>query len=182
MNKFKGETVVKAGEDATESWRAAASAIQSVGSALGSIQDPAAKVMSIIAQAIATIALSYAQASSMAAKNPANAGWGWVAFAATGAATMISSIAAIKSATAGSYAEGGIVPGRSFTGDNLTANVNSGEVILSVAQANTIASILQGGGSQQSGGGTPYVTGEQIYMGLNNYLRRTGRGELITAR
>ena len=175
MSKFKGETVVKAGEDATESWRAAASAIQSVGSALGSIEDPAAKVAGLIAQAIAQVAATFA-ASLKGTFTP----WDWIAGAAAGTATMISTIAAIKSATAGSYAEGGIVPGRSFTGDNLTANVNSGEVILSVAQANTIASILQGGGSQQSGGGTPYVTGETVILGINNTLRRQGRGEIVT--
>jgi hypothetical protein len=166
--------VAKDGDDAAHNWRAAASAIQSVGSALGSIEDPAAKVAGLIAQAIAQAAATFA-ASLKGTFTP----WDWIAGAAAGTATMISTIAAIKSATAGSYAEGGIVPGRSFTGDNLTANVNSGEVILSVAQANTIASILQGGGSQQSGG-TPYVTGETVILGINNTLRRQGRGEIVT--
>jgi len=43
---------------------------------------------------------------------------------------------------AGSYAEGGIVPGTSFSGDRLVANVNSGELILNAAQQDRIASQL----------------------------------------
>lgn len=165
-----------------ENWKAAASAIQAVGSAMQSIEDPAAKVMGTIAQAIATMALSYAQASSMAAQNPANAGWGWIAFAASGLATMVSSIAAIKEATAGSYAEGGIIPGNSFSGDQLTASVNSGELILNRAQQGVIAGALTESGSGRSTSSQPYVSGEQIYLGLNNYLRRSNRGELVTSR
>ena len=165
-----------------ENWKAAASAIQAVGSAMESIEDPAAKVMGTIAQAIATMALSYAQASSMAAQNPANAGWGWIAFAAAGLATMVSSIAAIKEATAGAYAEGGIIPGNSFSGDKLTASVNSGELILNRAQQGVIAGALTEGSSGRSVSSQPYVSGEQIYLGLNNYLRRSNRGELVTSR
>jgi hypothetical protein len=168
--KTAAKEVAKEGDDAAHNWRAAASAIQSVGSALGSIEDPAAKVAGLIAQAIAQVAATFA-ASLKGTFTP----WDWIAGAAAGTATMISTIAAIKSATAGSYAEGGIVPGRSFTGDNLTANVNSGEVILSVAQANTIASILQGGGSQQSGGTTTAtVSSENIRIAIRNGARARG--------
>lgn len=175
---------VQDAKDMAKEWRAAGSAISAVGSAMQQIEDPAAKVMGTIAQAIATIALSYAQASLMAAQNPANAGWGWIAFAAAGAATMLSSIATIKSATAGSYAEGGIVPGNSFTGDRLTANVNSGELILNRAQQNSIANQLTASDSQTGGevNARPYVSGEQIFLGLNNYLRSSGRGEIITSK
>lgn len=166
----------------TKNWKAAGTAISQVGAAMSQIEDPAAKVMGTIAQAIATIALSYAEASKQAAMNPANAGWGWIAFAATGVATMISSIAAIKSATAGSYAEGGIIPGNSFSGDNQWAQVNAGEVILSRSQQGVLAAELEG--SNRGGGAPthPYVSGEMIFLGLNNYLRRTGRGEIVTSR
>lgn len=43
---------------------------------------------------------------------------------------------------AGSYAEGGIVPGTSYSGDKMVANVNSGELILNAAQQDRIASQL----------------------------------------
>lgn len=47
--------------------------------------------------------------------------------------------AAISRAKAGKYAEGGIVPGRSYSGDNVPAYVNSGELILNRAQQDNIA-------------------------------------------
>jgi hypothetical protein len=37
-----------------------------------------------------------------------------------------------------------------------------------------------GGGAV--GGGAPYVTGETIFLGLNNYMRSHGYGELIPSR
>ena len=55
-------------------------------------------------------------------------------FAATAIAAGAAQIAAIKSQPVGNYEQGGIIPGSSFTGDNLTANVNSGEMILNRQQ------------------------------------------------
>lgn len=171
MSKFKGENVVKAGEDATESWRAAASAIQSVGSALSNIEDPIVKIVAIVAEAVANVALSFSKALM---NNTKFGVFGWIAAAAAGTATMLSTIAAIKSATAGSYAEGGIVPGRSFTGDNLTANVNSGELILTAAQQNNIASLLSGGSQQGGGTTTATVSSENIRIAIRNGARARG--------
>lgn len=176
---FKTGEVKTQAADMVKSWQAAGSAIQSVGQAMSAIEDPAAKVVGTVAQAVATMALSYAEASVNAAKNPAMAGWGWIAFAATGLATMLTSISAIKNAS--HYAKGGIVPGNDYS-DNTPVLVSSGELILNRSQQNTLATELtrqdgQGGGVS----GTPYVNGEQIFLGLNNYLRRTGRGELVTA-
>lgn len=162
-----------------KSFQAAASAVQSVGSALQGLQDPGAKVAGIVAQAIAQIALGFAQAT--AASSGAGI-FGWIAAIAGGLATMTSTIAAIKTATAGSYAEGGIVPGNSFSGDKLTANVNSGELILNRAQQNSIAAQLDGVSTNSERSSTPYVNGEQIWLGLSNYLKRSGRGEIVTSR
>ena len=81
------------------------------------------------------------------------------------------------------HAAGGfMVPGNRYSGDNIPALLDSGEVVLNRAQAGVIASDLQGIGHQQGGVGTPYVSGEQIFLATNNYLRRSGRGELLTAR
>ena len=158
-------------------WQAAASAIQAVGSAMSQIEDPAAKVLGTIAQAIATIAQGFAIATS----KEANKGvWGWIAAVAAGTATMLSTIATIKSATKG-FANGGIVPGGSFSGDNLRTSdygVNSGELILNRAQQDNIAAQLQGGGMQNLNL-TATVTGEQIRLALNNTGRRTGNGEYL---
>ena len=177
IKDFKG-IVDKPNKDAKEmnkNWQAAASAIQAVGSAMTAIEDPAAKVLGTIAQAVATMALSYAEAAH--SKTVTGTGWGWIAFAATGLATMLSSIAAIKSATKG-FANGGIVPGNSFSGDNVRAyGLNSGELILNRSQQDSIASQLE---NQQSMTMQPYVDGEKIFFGMNNTSKRMGRGEIIT--
>ena len=160
-------------------WQAAGTAIQAVGNAMQQIEDPAAKVLGTIAQAVATMALSYAQAAASPAVT--STGWGWIAFAATGVATMLSSIAAIKNATSG-FANGGIVPGNSFSGDNLRTSdygINSGELILNKAQQNNLAMALENRGGV--GESQPYILGEQIYLGLQAYLMRSGMGEMVTS-
>jgi hypothetical protein len=53
-----------------------------------------------------------------------------LAMAGTALAGILSMMAAVKSSFAGSYASGGIVGGNSYTGDNLWARVNSGEMII----------------------------------------------------
>ena len=63
-------------------------------------------------------------------------------------AQFASVIASIKSAqipSAGSYATGGIVPGESYTGDRMTAMVNSGEMILTKAQQQHLFDLLAAG-------------------------------------
>jgi hypothetical protein len=46
--------------------------------------------------------------------------------------------------SAGNFEQGGIVPGNSFTGDRLTANVNSGEMILNRQQQSNLFSQING--------------------------------------
>ena len=138
--------------------------------------------MGIVGEAIATVALGYAQASATP-KDP----WSWIAFAATGLATMMTMISGIHSATG--YAQGGIIKGNSYSGDNIgglvdgsqLVGLNAGEVVLNHAQTETLANSLE---NDQQGGITsvPYVMGEQVFLGVNTYLRRTGRGELVTTK
>lgn len=64
-------------------------------------------------------------------------------------------------ASAGSFAQGGIVPGTSYSGDRLTANVNSGELILNEAQQGRLAKSLmaiQGFMNSLAGGSSSGVT------------------------
>ncbi len=77
-------------------------------------------------------------------------------------------------------ASGYTVPGRRFSGDMIPARLNAGELVLNQAQAGVIASALQdrdfsGGVSLQ-----PYVEGERIYLGVENTLKRKGKGEIVT--
>ena len=159
------------------SWTAAASAVAQVGSAMQSIDDPTAKIAGIVAEAIASVAAGLGQ--MLAQPQATSEAWGWVALALSGTATMISTIAAIKQAT--KFEHGGMVPGNSFTGDNIVARLNSGEGVLTakgVQNAANMASSLSGRGSAPST--TPYVTGEMILLGANNYLARSGQGEIVT--
>ena len=163
----------------SKEWQYAAKAINQVGNAMNQIDDPAAKVMATIAQAVASVMLGYAEATTQAASMGP---WAWIAFAAAGLATAITTVSQIKAATKGGFAEGGIVPGNSYSGDLLHTSdygINSGELILNRAQQNSIASQLEnpGGGGVSS---MPYVTGETILLGLNNHLQRDGQGEIVT--
>ena len=139
-----------------------------LGGAMQQLEDPGAKVAGIIMEAIASVAGSFAK-SLMGAVGP----WDWIAAAIGGVSTMISTIAAIKSATSGSYASGGIIPGNSFSGDNLTANVNSGELILNRAQQGSIASQLQGA-AQQTVVVEGRISGKDILLSANNTNRAAG--------
>lgn len=173
--------ITKQAKSLNKDWMAAASAIQSVGSAMQSIEDPAMKVIGTIAQAIASIALGAGQAIEAKSRETGNK-WEWIAFAASATATMISTIAAVKSNTKG-FEQGGIVPGNRWSGDNLSTadyGINSGELILSRAQQGVIARELQANnsGSEMQ----PYLDVEKIWLGLSHYTKRTGKGEIITSR
>jgi len=156
--------------------------VGSIGQAFNAIEDPAAKVVGTISEAIAAVALGYAQATVQAAElGP----WAWVAFAATGMAQMISMISSIHQSTG--YAQGGIVKGNSYSGDNMMFGgdglygLNAGEVVLTKAMQGNLASQLQES-SVGGGGGVQVarISGEQIYVALNRYLKRSGQGELMT--
>lgn len=191
MENFKGNTGVtelnKSGKNADKSWRDASSAVQSVGSALQQIEDPGAKIAGLIGQAIANIALGFAQATASDSKLGV---FGWIAAIAGGLATMTSTIAAIHSATGFAnggvvqpsmkrYATGGLIEGTHYSGDMQLARVNAGETILTRAQAGNVVSQLNGSGLNNLNL-TATISGEQIRLALNNNGRRTGRGEYVT--
>jgi hypothetical protein len=88
-------------------------------------------------------------------------------------------------------ANGLVVPGNSFSGDNLRmpimdgigglAGVNSGELILNRSQQDRIASQLSGGGMQNLHL-TATIKGTDIQLALNNTARQQGRGVYVTSR
>ena len=160
------DTDLPDGKAFAKDWSAAANAIGQLGSALNSIEDPAAKVMGTVMLAIANIAATFAQ-SLKGTFTP----WDWIAAAASGTATMISTIAAIKSATAGSFTNGGVIGGNSYYGDKLYARVNSGEAILNADQSRRALEMMDGAGG---GSGMVAISGEVIKIALNNHLRSIG--------
>ena len=175
LNKAEGvtgKTTAKDGKEVAKNWQGAASAIGSVGSAMSMIEDPAAKVMGTIAQAIATIALTYAK-SLEKTFTP----WDWIAAAASGAATMVSVISTIHSATG--YAQGGVVEGNTYSGDQIPAMLNAGETVLTAAMTNNLASSLQGNGMRNLNIRLA-ARGTSLIAVIDNTLKASGKGELAT--
>ena len=129
----------------------AGQAVNAFSSALSSMEDPGAKAAGMVMQALGSIALGFAQAA--AAKDTVASGWAWLAWVAAGLGAMATAISTVHSLTG--FAEGGIVGGNSFSGDNLyggpDAMVNSGELVLNKAQQGNLASQLQGNGFSGAG-------------------------------
>ena len=173
-----GKNVVKTANDTNKAWQAAAQAISNAGSALLNMENPAAKVAGIVMQAIANIALGFAQASASKATGVAGV-FGWIAAVTAGLATMTATIASIKNATKGGFAEGGIVPGNSYSGDNLRTSdygINSGELVLTRAQTNSIAAQLSDGDGRGQGrtSSSVQISSETLRIVLHNGARARG--------
>lgn len=137
--------LIKSSKASQQAMSLAASAANSLGAAFGNMEDPGAKAAGMVVSAIASIALGFAQAA--AAKDTVASGWAWLVWVAAGLAAMATSIATVHNLTG--YAEGGIVGGNSYSGDNIYgggAMVNSGELVLNKAQQGNLASQLQGNG------------------------------------
>lgn len=107
--------------------------------------------------------------------------------AATGAASSVASIpfvgpalavAAIASVLAAlaaipKFADGGIVGGSSFFGDNMIARVNSGEMILNQSQQGKLFDMINSGGSSNhiTVDGEARVSGKAMYITIRNYMK-----------
>ncbi|WP_428041796.1 phage tail tape measure protein [Candidatus Avelusimicrobium fimicolum] len=92
------------------------------------------------------VAANAAEAGSKAAA--ASAGW-----ALWGAIAIGAGIMAAVLAFADGFATGGVVPGNSFSGDNVLARVNSGEMILNRAQQARLFDIADGNTEPGGAGG-----------------------------
>ena len=95
--------------------------------------------------------------------------------------TVAAGVAAVGSIVAAmaalpKFATGGIVPGESLSGDNVLIRANSGEVVLTKAQANNIGTMLQGG----MGGKVEFVIRDSVLYGIlkrgNAYRSRSYGG------
>ena len=75
------------------------------------------------------------------------------------------------------HAAGGVVAGNTFSGDQIPAMLNAGEVVLNRAQTGALASQFQdnGGGAGRVVG---VLRGEDIALVADRWGRRTGKGEL----
>lgn len=79
-------------------------------------------------------------------------------------------------AVIGSFADGGIIGGNSFHGDNMFARVNAGEMILNNKQQGNLFRLLDGGGvASNTGTPTVKIKGSDLYVALNNYGSKMGK-------
>lgn len=76
---------------------------------------------------------------------------------------------------AGAYAQGGIVGGQSFTGDNLTARVNSGEMVLNRGQQKRLFDVAEG--RSGSGGGVKVIVNNLPGQGAD--VKTSANGDLV---
>lgn len=125
-----------------------------------------------VANSGAKVAANSAEAISSATKEgskmpfPLN-----IAAIAAGLAAVIAGIAMI-----GSFADGGIIGGNSFHGDNMFARVNAGEMILNNKQQGNLFRLLDGGGvASNTGTPTVKIKGSDLYVALNNYGSKMGK-------
>ena len=173
----KMEELTKAAKQQKMAMGMASQAVSSLGAALAGMEDPGVRAAGIVLQSIASIAMGFAQAA--ASPLVTGTGWGWLAFVAAGAAAMATTISTIHQLTG--YAEGGIVGGNSYSGDNIYgggAMVNSGELVLNKAQQGNLASQLQGNGIRNmniSG----RIKGTDIILSVDRSLQLQGK-QLLT--
>jgi hypothetical protein len=108
----------------------------------------------------------------------------------TGISAIITTIQAISAADAViPFANGGIVraaggfsgivPGTTYSGDQIPAMLNAGEIVLNQAQTANVANALEGSGMRGIDLSAS-VSGEQILLVANRTTRRQGLGELVT--
>lgn len=160
-------------DKANQKFKDIGSTVDSVGksfSTLGqAIESPELDVLGIIAQAVANIMLSYAQAAASPAVT--STGWGWIAFAAAGLTEALAAAASIKSATSG-FANGGIIGGSMMHGDNMLARVNSGEMILNGNQQSNLFNMINNGNNGAFGGNVHFVLrGADLYGSMKNFSK-----------
>ena len=161
-----------------------AKVVGTIGQAFNAIEDPAAKVASVVAQAIANVALAYSDALAKTTAEKFNI-WSFIAAAAASTVSMVSTIASIHSATG--YAQGGMIKGNSYSGDNIgglvdgsqLVGLNAGEIVLNAAGQSNVAANLRGGAMSGMSLKTK-VKGTELLVWLDNSLAQSGRGEMVT--
>ena len=156
-----------------KAYQLAGQAATNFGAALAGIEDPAAKAAGTVISAIANIVMGFSMASAQAAA--VGAGWGWLAWVGAGLAALTTTISTVHQLTG--FAQGGLVQGNTYSGDQIPIMANAGEVVLTKAMQSNLAQQLQGTGLQNLNL-KGVLNGEQIMIVLDRHLQRSGRGEL----
>ena len=134
-----------------------ATSLPAIGSLIGSIQ--------------ALTAAEAVEAGVAATGKAVSSSKHWIEAIAAVAALGAVVAAAISSAKSQKFANGGIVGGNSYTGDRVTANVNSGEMILNKTQQANLFRMANGG---VTGGNQVefHISGTDLVGVLNNNNRK----------
>jgi hypothetical protein len=158
-----------------------AQAASNFGSALSAMEDPSAKAAGTVIQAIANIMLGF---SSAAAQASSMGPYGWIAYLAAGLGAAATTISTIHSLTG--YAEGGMIKGNSYSGDNIGGLVdgsqfvglNAGEIVLNQAQTSNVANALKGG-SMSNMHLTARLDGKDLLLSIDRTGQTMGYGQLV---
>lgn len=160
---------------------AVASSVKSLGSVFTSVgaiaENEGFNIAGIIAQAIAELTLSWAEAmknDKLKALGPIE----WAAVGLSSVATLMSMISAIKSAQG--YREGGIIGGHSYYGDKILARLNSRELVLNEDQQEDAWKMMENnaGASVSNVRVTGVIRGKDIVLVQQNVakeLSKTGK-------
>lgn len=132
----------------------------------------------VTAEAAATVAAKEAEAkaagkaaAAKAAESQAGIPGVGPALAVAAAATIVSAIlSAMSRFQVQKFANGGIVGGSSFTGDRVSAQVNSGEMILNKTQQANLFKLANGGGTGKEV--TFHISGTDLVGVMNNINRK----------
>ena len=179
----KNENIQKKFEDMSDVADSTGKAFSALGNVFSATGDEStAAIMNVVgttASAVAEIIpqvmklIGVKQAEALASGTAASAGVpfpGNIAAIAAIIATITSVFASI--ASLGSFADGGIIQGRSTIGDYNLARVNGGEMILNTRQQNNLFRAINDnrlGSNSSVVGGTIKIKGSDLYVALKNY-------------
>ena len=163
--------------------RTTAKVVGTIGQAFNAIEDPAGKVAAVVAQAIANVALAYSDALAKTTAEKFNI-WSFIAASASAMISMGTTIASIHSATG--YAQGGMIKGNSYSGDNVgglvdgsqLVGLNAGELVLTKAMQSSLANQLQNNGQTIRVVGK--LHGKDLFICAENWSKSAGHGEFVT--
>lgn len=136
-----------------------------------------ANILSSISAAIPMIT---SLTTALTAKAAAEAAGSAAAVPVVGWINAVAAITAIMSAMAAvpKFADGGIIGGNSFIGDNMIARVNSGEMILNNRQQRNLFNLLDGkGGTSVNAGGEVKlrIEGRDLVGVINSQTSKTSK-------
>lgn len=148
-------------DDSSDSW------LNWCANLLGAISRAVPAIQTLTASELKEATASSAGAVAGGAKSVASIPWVGAAMAVAAAASIAAAIA-----SAPKFATGGVVPGDSFSGDNVLARLNSGEVVLSRQQQNILSERID---TPLHGKVEFIIRGNQLVGVLNNYNRTASR-------